>query len=81
LEDGKLDDVTDKCDIYSLGKLLYWLLSPDGKLFSREKYRDQQWDLKRWNVENPQRWDNIYMEHANRLLDLMVVTDPRALLK
>jgi serine/threonine protein kinase len=27
LEDGRLTNITNKCDTYSSGKLLYWLLS------------------------------------------------------
>jgi serine/threonine protein kinase len=62
LEDGRLDDISPKSDIYSLGKLLYWLLS-GGKIFSREKHRDPNFD--------------VYMEHVNRLLDRMIVDDPK----
>jgi serine/threonine protein kinase len=81
LEDGRVDAVSPKSDTYSLGKVLYWLLS-GGRIFSREKYRDEDWDLKgsaRWSGRGPSEtfWDNIYMEHINRLLDLMIVADPR----
>ncbi len=76
LEDGRLDDVTSRCDTYSLGKLLYWLLSPRGEVFSREKHRDPTWDLKGQNLDRLLGWNNIYMEHVNRLLDLMIVADP-----
>lgn len=75
LEDGRLDEVTPECDTYSLGKLLYWLLSSRG-VFSREKHRDVKWDLKGQNPDRSLGWDNIYMEHVNRLLDLMIVADP-----
>jgi serine/threonine protein kinase len=44
LEDGKNPDVSCAADVYSLGKILYYLLS-DGKVFSREKYRDRNWYL------------------------------------
>lgn len=74
LEDGRVSDVSEKSDIYSLGKLLYWLLS-GGKIFSREKHREQKWDLKGWDATR-HRWNNIYMEHVNRLLDSMIVVDP-----
>jgi hypothetical protein len=52
-------------------------------VFSREKHRDPQWDLKgpkRWPGRDPTEefWDNIYMEHVNRLLDRMIVVDPGA---
>lgn len=81
LEDGRVDQVTTKSDIYSLGKVLYWLLS-GGKIFSREKHREENWDLKgskKWSGRNATEevWDNIYMEHVNRLLDNMIVRDPQ----
>lgn len=43
LEDGKYD-ANNRADIYSLGKLLYYMLSK-GKIFSREKYWMPQYDL------------------------------------
>jgi serine/threonine protein kinase len=75
LEDGRLEAISDKSDVYSLGKLLYWLLS-GGRMFSREKYRDPEWDLKERNEDTLLGWNNIYMEHVNRLLDYMIVADP-----
>jgi len=74
LEDGRLDDVRPEADTYSLGKLLYWLLS-GGTVFSREKYRDPKWDLKGRSADTVLGWRNIYYEHVNRLLDLMVTVD------
>lgn len=74
-EDGRLDKISSKSDTYSLGKLLYWLFS-GGRLFSREKHRTPEWDLKGWNDDSPLGWNNIYMEHVNRLLDLMIVHEP-----
>jgi serine/threonine protein kinase len=75
LEDGRVQAVSQKSDVYSLGKVLYWLLS-DGKVFSREKHRQLQWDLKGWNEGTLLGWNNIYMEHVNRLLDFMIVDNP-----
>jgi serine/threonine protein kinase len=74
LEDGRVDKVSDKSDVYSLGKLLYWLVS--GQVFSREKHRELKWDLKGQNLDSVLGWHNIYMEHINRLLDHMVTTEP-----
>lgn len=68
LEDGKLDSVTAACDVYSLGKLLYWLLS-GGKIFSREKHRKINFDLVK--IKNDVRY-----EHINKLLDHMLKSDP-----
>jgi serine/threonine protein kinase len=70
--DGRAELVGKKGDTYSLGKVLYWLLS--GRIFDREKHRDPQWDLRRPNEAGGFR--NIYMEHVNRLLDKMIVLDP-----
>lgn len=75
LEDGRLDKISSKSDTYSLGKLLYWLFS-DGKMFSGEKHRELEWDLKGRNDDSALEWNNIYMEHVNRLLDLMIVNEP-----
>ncbi|HEV7902512.1 MAG TPA: serine/threonine-protein kinase [Pyrinomonadaceae bacterium] len=75
LEDGRLDKISSKSDTYSLGKLLYWLFS-GGKMFSREKHRMLEWDLKGRNDDSALEWNNIYMEHVNRLLDLMIVNEP-----
>lgn len=72
LEDGRLADISPKSDVYSLGKVLYWLLSK-GKIFSREKFRDEEFDLKGRAVIG---WNNVYMEHINRLLDKMIQADP-----
>jgi serine/threonine protein kinase len=74
LEDGRIADISPKSDTYSLGKLLYWLLS-GGRIFSREKHREREWDLRGWD-STKRRWNNIYMEHINRLLDSMIVVNP-----
>lgn len=68
LEDGRIEHVSEKCDIYSLGKILYWLLS-HGRIFSREKHREPLFDLVRVT-------GNRYLEHANKLLDKMIVLKP-----
>jgi len=75
LEDGRLDKISPRSDTYSLGKILYWLLS-GGKIFGREKHREPEWDLKGKNSDSLLGWNNIYLEHVNRLLDYMIVFDP-----
>ncbi len=69
LEDGRIDQVSQRSDIYSLGKLLYWLIT--GTEFAREKHRHDEFDLSK-KLKDPR------MEHVNRLLDKMVATDPSA---
>lgn len=46
-EDGRIDQVTVRSDIYSLGKLLWYMLAPDAnnRLFSRERWGDAAHDL------------------------------------
>lgn len=75
LEDGRVNCISPRSDTYSLGKILYWLLS-GGRIFSREKHRKQNWDLKGYNLDSLLGWNNIYLEHVNRLLDLMIVDNP-----
>jgi serine/threonine protein kinase len=67
LEDGRADKVGPVCDIYSLGKLFYWILS--GKTFAREKHRDSIYDLTR--LFNNPAYHLIY-----ELLDKMIVNAP-----
>jgi serine/threonine protein kinase len=74
LEDGRIHRVSPESDVYSLGKLLYWLIA--GQVFSREKHREPRWDLKGQNADSILGWNDVHMEHVNRLLDLMVTPDP-----
>jgi serine/threonine protein kinase len=72
LEDGRASDsdITPASDIYSLGKLLYWLIS-GGKIFSREKHRERSYNL----VSLFENKDSA-LEHVNRILDQMIVSQP-----
>ena len=45
LEDGRSDYVGPWSDLYSLGKVLYWMMA--GRVFNREKHRDDEFDLTR----------------------------------
>lgn len=66
LEDGRGDHISAKCDVYALGKLLYWLLS--GKIFAREKHRELEYDLTKTTVDNS-------MFHIYEFLDKMIISD------
>ena len=68
LEDGKVDDIKERADVYSLGKILYWLLS-DKKMFSREKHRTSQFDLSKVYP------NNVGLYVVFNLLDEMIVAD------
>jgi serine/threonine protein kinase len=67
IEDGRLDLVQPAADVYSLGKLLYFMLAR--QVFSREQHREPRWDLTKLGD------DNIY-HFVNDLLDRMIVADP-----
>lgn len=67
LEDGRLDSVTTRTDVYSLGKLLYWVLT--GRTFAREKHHDPEFDLTAGaKASEP------FLVYE--LLDRMIVSDP-----
>lgn len=75
MEDGRADDVTPSADVYSLGKLLYWLVS-GGKVFNREKVRHPDFDLTLIEPHQFKKGANMEMEHISRLLEHMIVADP-----
>jgi serine/threonine protein kinase len=68
--DGRTSQVLPWSDVYSLGKLLFWMLN-GGSVFDRERHRDDHWNLLLKNKNND-------YEHINRLLDKMIVQDPHA---
>ena len=61
-----LGEPTDRTDVYSLGKLLYWMLS-GGLHFDRERHRVNSLV----QIFGDQRW-----EHVHSLLDKMVTEQP-----
>ena len=60
---------TAACDIYSLGKLLYWMLSAGNKI-ARRSHRESE-----NNIVNIR--ENYWLEHANNLLDEMLREHPK----
>ncbi len=68
LEDGRADDVTPAVDVYSLGKILYWLMA-DGFVFDREKHRHERFDLTREKKTPTMFW--VY-----ELLDKTIAENP-----
>jgi serine/threonine protein kinase len=67
LEDGRTDEIGPWSDVYSLGKLLYWMIA--GRIFSREKHREPKYDLtqNQWDASN-------FFIYA--LLDKTIVREP-----
>jgi serine/threonine protein kinase len=45
LESGRVGTVLPASDVYSLGKLLYWMLAT--RIFARERHRELEYDLSR----------------------------------
>lgn len=65
LEDGKFD-ATTSADIYSLGKIFYYLLS-QGNIFSREKYRLPKYDLIiKYNDNRYSTFNRIFSNSINK---------------
>jgi len=73
VEGGRIQLPLKASDVYSLGKLLYWLFM--GQVFPRERYREP-----RWNLTNKERdiRDTLMAELAfvNELLDSSVLENP-----
>jgi len=76
LEDSLTANVTTRADVYSAGKVLYWMLRGDGHVFAGQKHRESFWNLTRPNPNTPFGHEDVYMEHVNLLLDLMITEKP-----
>jgi serine/threonine protein kinase len=72
LEDGRLEDPEASADVYSMGKLLYFMLT--AKSFSREKHRIAPFDLLHPDGGIPEAGIHFVYE----LLDKTIVADPKA---
>ncbi len=68
LAHGRAKDVTPAADVYSLGKVLYWMVS--GKVFDREEHRNPVFDL-----TEGQKAPDIFFVYD--LLDRMIVHGPQ----
>lgn len=68
LEDGRTDKVGTWSDIYSLGKILYWLVS-DRVVFAREKQSEPE-----YNLFEKHKWERNY-KLLHDMIDRMIVAD------
>lgn len=68
-EDGLADDVASISDIYSMGKLLYWMVS-NGRIFEREKHRDDKFNLIA-KIREP------WVSHIYEILDKTIKIKPQ----
>ncbi|MGA7872679.1 MAG: protein kinase [Candidatus Binatus sp.] len=55
LEDGGKLNVTPAADLYSLGKVIYFMIS-GGRIFARERHREPDYDLSHTSVRHAQIW-------------------------
>ncbi len=72
-EDGRADMVSSQSDLYSMGKVLYYVTS-GGRIFAREKQREPGYDLAKSS-------DDPYLEVISRIVDSVVTDDPGKRLK
>ena len=68
LRDGRVDEPSWRGDIYSLGKVLYFMLS-GGRSFDREIHREEGRNLVTLRGD-------YLMEHVNYILDKMITFEP-----
>ena len=68
MEEAKLTKPTKACDIYGLGKLLYWMIS--GKELYREEFSEKEDNLVLLMDDNQ-------MARVNKLLEKMLIRNPK----
>ncbi len=66
LEDGGKLDVTPAADLYSLGKVIYFMIS-GGRIFARERHREPDYDLSSTSGRHAQIW--LLLDHLICLVD------------
>ena len=69
MADGRAEKVNPTADVYSLGKLLYWMLG--NRVMSRENFTDREWDLR--DASSP---DHSVHQVYDLLLSKSIVGDP-----
>jgi serine/threonine protein kinase len=62
MEDGRSDQIDQHTDIYSLGKIAYWLFA--GRIYNRERHRDPQFDLTKQGSDSWRYYLNDYLDKA-----------------
>jgi serine/threonine protein kinase len=62
MEDGKSDQIGEHTDVYSLGKIGYWLFA--GKIYNREKHREASFDLSKSGSEAWRHFFNDFLDRA-----------------
>ena len=62
MEDGKSDKIGQQTDIYSLGKIGYWLFA--GKIYNRERHRAPEFDLTKARKEHWRYYFNDFLDRA-----------------
>jgi len=72
VENGREEEVSPASDVYSLGKLLYWIIS--GRTFGRERHREKEYDV---YSKDPR----TEIALVNELLDKLIVANPGSRLK
>ena len=69
LENGRVEDITPSSDVYSLGKILYWLIS-NGKIFSREVHREEEYNLSKLFKDLPE--FHLINEYIDKMVPFLI---------